>query len=436
MSGPRTREGDGTAYFWFRRDLRLEDNTGLHAAISAGRPVQPLFIVDTNITDELLRDDPRFFFIYVRLEYLQRELRRRGSSLLVLQGTPGEVWKRLTENQHITAVYTNTDYEPYARQRDREISRMLEARKIPFHAYRDQVMYHENDILKPDGTPYSVYTPYSRRWKTLFEEEKETGPLPTPGKGFLKSDHPLPELPALGFRESQIRVPPIDLSVAGDYAENRDFPAREGTTGLSPHLRFGTVGFREVIRRVRTTSETLLGELIWREFFMQVLYHHPRVVDENFNRKYDGIRWRNSEAEFRAWCRGETGYPLVDAGMRELNQTGIMHNRVRMVCASFLCKHLLTDWRWGEAYFAEKLLDYELSSNNGNWQWAAGTGCDAAPYFRIFNPSAQLKRFDPELAYVRKWVPEYGSKDYPAPMVEHAMARERALKTYKAGIGQ
>jgi len=435
MADDRNPSRQAAVYFWFRRDLRLEDNTGLHHALQSGKPVQAVFMVDTHITSELDRDDARFSFIYERLEHLQVELGKLGSSLLVLIGEPLACWEELIHGQAVEAVYTNTDYEPYARERDRKIGELLKKKGIPFLTFKDQVIFDRSDILKKDGAPYTVYTPYRNRWMEAFRSLGQIPPLPAPSGGFLSSGHRLPGMGALGFSKSVKKVPPFDLSKAENYAENRDFPARDGTTRLGPHLRFGTVGIRLVIAALGPGTETFLGELIWREFFMQVLYHHPRVADQNFRRKYDGIAWQNREADFQAWCQGKTGYPLVDAGMRELQQSGTMHNRVRMVCASFLCKHLLVDWRWGEAHFASLLLDYELSSNNGNWQWAAGTGCDAAPYFRVFNPNTQLDKFDPGREYVRKWIPELGTRSYPVPMVDHRMAHRRALEAYRQETG-
>jgi len=426
------RQGEITV-FWFRRDLRLEDNRGLTEALRSGIPVLPLFIFDTNITEELPALDARITFIHEHLSRLDLQLKKQNSSLWVYQGEPQKLFQHLIGEQPVSAVYTNRDYEPYARERDEQIARMLGERGISFHSIRDQVIFHESDILKTDGNPYRVFTPYKRQWmKELHPESLKSFPAPT--RGFLPGSRQLPSLEKLGFQPSDLKVRPYDTSSLNAYHELRDYPAADATTHLSPHLRFGTVSIRKIVRLALEKNETFLGELIWREFFMQVLYHYPHVVNNNFDRRYNGIRWRNDEKEFERWCRGKTGYPMVDAGMRELNHSGSMHNRVRMVCASFLCKHLLIDWRWGEAYFAEKLLDFELSSNNGNWQWAAGTGCDAAPYFRVFNPEAQLDRFDKKRAYIRKWIPEWGSPDYPPPLVEHAFARKRALEVYKKGL--
>jgi deoxyribodipyrimidine photo-lyase len=425
---------DPVAVFWFRRDLRLEDNRGLAEALSSGLPVFPIFIFDTHITEELPADDARISFIYEQVEKIHRKLAAAQSSLHVYEGKPLEVWEDLLAGHQIRAVYVNKDYEPYAIKRDQEVAAMLEKQGIPFHQYKDQVIFEEDEVIKKDGTPYTVFTPYKRRWLEKFEKGVSPGPGMKAGKGFLHSSRDLPRLGSMGFRPSALQVPPYDLSGLDQYPSLRDIPAADATSHLSPHLRFGTVSIRELVHRLKPSDGVFLSELIWREFFMQILFHFPRVVQHNFNSKYNGIEWRNDEAEFRRWKEGNTGYPMVDAGMRQLNASGTMHNRVRMITASFLCKHLLIDWRLGEAYFAEKLLDYELSSNNGNWQWAAGTGCDAAPYFRVFNPLEQRKKFDRDQEYVRRWIPEYGTPGYPEPVVDHPFARKRALETYKRGI--
>ncbi len=420
--------------YWFRRDLRLEDNTALIQALKSNDPVQPIFIFDSNILDELAADDARVSFIYERLEAIHESLRKSGSSLMVLKGNPLTIWKELISTHEIASVYINKDYEPYALERDRTIESLLQNRGIPLLQYKDQVIFEKDEVLKKDGKPYTVYTPYKRRWHELFDQQAKGQDIAANFASLCQIHIPFPSLESLGFRPSSIRVRPYDLSKVGQYDTLRDIPYQDATSYLSPHLRFGTISIRQVIAALEGSHETFLNELIWREFFMQILYHFPSVVDQNFRPKYNGIQWRNNEQEFESWCEGRTGFPLVDAGMRQLNSTGFMHNRVRMVTASFLCKHLLIDWRWGEAYFASKLLDYELSSNNGNWQWAAGTGCDAAPYFRVFNPHTQQKRFDPKLEYVKEWVPEYGSSDYVGEIVEHSMARNRALQVYKQGI--
>lgn len=418
--------------FWFRRDLRFDDNTGLLKAITNNKDVLPIFIFDTNILKELPVDDARVYFIYQRLKILNDELLLQGSSLLVLQGDPVKVWEKLIQQFDLNKVYVNKDYEPYARERDHRVKELLDDKNIAFLQYKDQVIFEENDIVKDDGFPYHVFTPYKRKWLAKHKIAYEVGPVHF--GSFCKKINLFPSLKELGFKTPLQKVQEFDLSRVDHYEDERNFPGKKGSTHLGPHLRFGTVSVRQIIRQLKPANEAFLNELIWREFFMQILYHYPRVVHENFKSKYDGIQWLNKSEDFEKWCSGNTGYPMVDAGMRELNATGYMHNRVRMVTAGFLCKHLLIDWRWGEAYFALKLLDFELSSNNGNWQWAAGTGCDAAPYFRIFNPMEQLKKFDKDQHYVKKWIPELEMASYPEPMIDHKTARERALLAYKQGL--
>jgi deoxyribodipyrimidine photo-lyase len=421
--------------FWFRRDLRLDDNVGLFHALSSDYPVIPLFIFDDSILESLPRDDARVSFIYDSLEKINTELKKHKSSLLVKKGEILEVWQWLIQEYEVQEVFFNKDYEPYAIKRDRSITELLESKEIAVSTFKDQVVFEENEITKADGLPYTVYTPYKNKWlekfKTLapVEEYKTVDKL----SNCYSHQFTFPSLKDLGFERSAIKVKPYNLNKISNYEETRDFPALDTTSYLSPHLRFGTVSIRKIVNWAAATNQVFLSELIWREFFMQILYHFPKVVTHNFKSAYDGIQWRNDETDFKRWCSGTTGYPMVDAGMRELNATGYMHNRVRMVVASFLCKHLLINWQWGEAYFAEKLLDYEMSSNVGNWQWAAGTGCDAAPYFRVFNPEIQHKKFDPKSVYIRKWIPEF-DLGYGEPMVEHAFARNRAIAAYKAGI--
>lgn len=420
--------------FWFRRDLRLEDNTALSQALNSGMPVLPVFIFDENILNKLSVDDARVTFIYENLAAIQHQLQASGSSLKVFMGNPETVWIKIFKEFKVGRVFLNMDYEPYARKRDGKIQELALQNGAQFHIYKDQVIFDRHEVLKGDGQPYTVFTPYKRKWLDQYNPSLAavTGPLNF--KNFNQKKFSFPSLKEVGFKKSSIKIRKYDLSVLAEYPVNRDIPYEDATSYLSPHLRFGTVSIRQVIQQLKPQNDVFLSELIWREFFMQILYHYPQVVTENFKRKYDNIRWRNVQAEFDTWCRGQTGFPMVDAGMRQLNETGYMHNRVRMITAGFLCKHLLTDWRLGEAYFAQKLLDYELSSNNGNWQWAAGTGCDAAPYFRVFNPTTQLQKFDTNLIYIKKWLPEYGTDDYPAPMVEHAMARQRAIAVYKEGF--
>lgn len=425
--------------FWFRRDLRLNDNTGLHQALKSSNRVLPLFIFDTEILDKLAdKADRRVNFIYSAIEKLYSQLVDIGSSMLVMYGRPADAFRQLSEKYLIEAVYTNHDYEPYALKRDSAVAELLKSRQIPLNSYKDQVIFEEQEILKSDGTPYTVFTPYSKVWKQKLGLQ---GIKSEPGEklesNFLKTASlPFPSLESIGFSRSHNTYPSpeIDETIIRNYHLTRNLPYMQGTSNMSVHLRFGTVSIRELVIKALSLNEQWLNELIWREFFMMILSNFPHVVNRSFKPKYDFIAWRNNEAEFLKWCNGETGYPLVDAGMRELNETGLMHNRVRMVVASFLTKHLLIDWRWGENYFAEKLLDFELSSNNGNWQWAAGTGCDAAPYFRIFNPMEQAARYDPESAYIKKWVKEAGTQAYSVPLVDHKSARQRALDAYKKAL--
>ena len=424
------------AVFWFRRDLRLEDNHGLFRALSSGLPVLPVFVFDTKILDKLAsRNDARVSFIYSQVQKLKNELEKLGSSLFVFHGEPVEMFEKLVADYQVETVLTNHDYEPYANERDERVAKFLQSKGVKFETFKDQGIFEKSEVIKDDGTPYTVFTPYSRKWKQkLSAQDLESFPSENYDDRFFKTEtFRLPELQEMGFEKSSVDIPAYNLSeqIIMNYAATRDFPAIEGTSKLGIYLRFGLISIRKVVKLAMNWSEVFLNELIWREFFMQILWHFPRVETTAFKPQYDLIRWRNHEKDFEKWRNGQTGYPLVDAGMRELNASGFMHNRVRMVTASFLTKHLLIDWRWGEAYFAEKLLDFDLSANNGNWQWAAGCGCDAAPYFRVFNPESQQKKFDPELKYILKWVPEFGTTAYSRPMVEHTFARERVLKAYK-----
>lgn len=419
--------------FWFRRDLRLEDNAGLYHALRSGLRVMPVFILDTEILDQLQdKSDKRVDYILQVLAGLHRDLTAFKSGLGVYHGKPADIFKKLTEEFDIDTVFCNRDYEPQAIKRDRQIKDFLYKKDIGFSDFKDQVIFEKNDILKSDRSPYTVFTPYSKKWKeNLPSIEVFTPDLRN--LVHLNSPSDVPSLEDIGFRKTEITCikPSLDLKIIKNYHQYRDFPALDHTSHLGIALRFGTISVRQCVKFALEHNETWLNELIWREFFMQILFHFPYVVSRCFKEKYENICWRNNEEEFKAWCEGKTGYPIVDAGMHELNKTGFMHNRVRMITASFLTKHLLIDWRWGEAYFAQKLLDYDLSANNGNWQWAAGSGCDAAPYFRIFNPEEQTKKFDKDLAYIKKWLPDY---DYPQPLVEHKFARERALETYKKAL--
>ena len=418
---------------WFRRDLRLTDNRTLLEAHWEGRPVLPVFIFDKDILEDLPRQDARVTFIHQRLTALSDQLSEYSSGIICFHGKPADVWKDLLSRYDINCVYAGEDYEPYARRRDDEIKTILDKKGVELKLIKDQVIFSKSEIVKGDGLPYTVYTPYKRKWMSEVTEGHLEVVKSEHQNNYYKVSSRLPSLDELGFEQSNIEVRDYDLNDLDNYDELRNFPARDKTSHLSVHLRFGTVSIREVIQRIRP-NESFLSELIWREFFMQILYHFPKVINSNFKEKYDHVKWRNDPDDFEKWKHGMTGYPMVDAGMRELNATGYMHNRVRMVVAGFLCKHLLIHWSWGEAYFAEKLLDYDLSANNGNWQWAAGTGCDAAPYFRVFNPTEQIRKFDKDLKYIRHWVPELGKNDYPLPMVDHKMARARALTVYKQGI--
>jgi deoxyribodipyrimidine photo-lyase len=425
--------------FWFRRDLRLEDNAALFYALSEKEKVLPIFIFDTNILSELPKDDARVTFIYHLLENINNELQKHRTSLAVFQGEPEKVFAELIREQQVKTVFANHDYEPYARKRDTEISKLLKTHDIPFKTCKDQVIFEKNDIVKDNGTPYVVFTPYSKKWLEQFHKVdmphyRSEDLL----ENIAKHAFPFPDVESIGFVQSNIKVPDFDISknLVQHYEATRNFPVLDQTSKLSPHLRFGAVSIRKIIEKANLENDkTFLKELIWREFFMQILWHFPQTVTKSFRPKYDHIKWRYNETDFKSWCDGQTGYPIVDAGMRQLNQTGMMHNRGRMIVASFLCKHLLIDWRWGEAYFALKLLDYEQSSNVGNWQWAAGSGVDAAPYFRIFNPAEQQKKFDKNFEYIKKWVPEFGTENYPEPMVDHKEARERCLSVYKEAWG-
>jgi deoxyribodipyrimidine photo-lyase len=404
-----------------------------------GIPVVPIFIFDTNILDKLEdKNDRRVTFIYEALLDLQMELVKVGSTLEVYYGDPLNIFSQLLSRYNVSSVFTNNDYEPYAIKRDNNIKAILKQKAIPFHSYKDQVIFEKDEVVKEDGRPYTVFTPYSRKWKVkLSAFYIQSYPTERYYSNFFRQpERAIPTLNALGFQKATDHFPgkEVPQHLIKEYAHHRDFPAENATSRVSVHLRFGTISIRQLATRANQLSPVYLDELIWREFYQCILWHFPRVDGHSFKPEYDNIQWRNNEAEFARWCSGTTGYPIVDAGMRELNATGFMHNRVRMIVASFLIKHLLTDWRWGEAYFAEQLIDYELASNNGGWQWAAGSGCDAAPYFRIFNPYLQTKKFDKDLMYIRKWVPEFEEFNYPAPVVEHEFARKRCLEVYSRDL--
>ncbi len=427
--------------FWFRRDLRLEDNVGLSEALKGAYPVLPIFIFDKQILDKLPKNDARVSFIFDELQKMRKTLNEQFSSAIgFYYGNPNTIFKTLLESYDLQNVFTNRDYEPYAKERDSSISEILATKDVPFFTFKDQVIFEKKDIVKDDGKPYVVYTPFKNKWKGKFDASQLANSDPKPHFKNLIQNVALPDLTLkeMGFDRSEVKITDYTASpeLINNYEATRNFPAiKNGTSRLGPHLRFGTVSVRQMMKKaIAEENEIFWSELIWREFFMQILWHFPHTVQQSFRPKYDRIEWRNNEVEFEKWKNGQTGYPLVDAGMRELNTTGYMHNRVRMLVASFLCKHLLIDWRWGETYFAEKLLDYDLSANVGNWQWAAGSGVDAAPYFRIFNPTTQIEKFDKQHEYIKKWVPELQELTYPSPMVDHKMARERCLKTYKEAV--
>ena len=429
--------------FWFRRDLRLADNHGLFAALSKGEPVQAIFIFDKNILSKLTdKNDARISFIHQQLLKLNAELAKLGSSLWVFYGDPLSVFKnelqaKMPNNTSVGDVYANHDYEPNAIQRDAAINDWLLSKNNALLTFKDQCIFEKKEVVKDDGLPYTVFTAYKNKYyKTLTAESFKSFDSQKYFTNFYANNgFPIPSLEEIGFEPSEIQFPVIEFeSILKEYANTRNFPSVKGTSRISVHLRFGTVSIRALAKASFGKSETWFNELVWRDFYFQILWHFPYVVNSAFKPNYNHIEWRNNEDEFEKWCNGQTGYPIVDAGMRELNVTGFMHNRVRMIVASFLTKHLLISWQWGEAYFAKKLLDFELSSNNGGWQWAAGCGCDAAPYFRIFNPAEQTKKFDPKFSYIKKWVPEFQEFHYPAPIVDHKFARERCLQTYKVGL--
>ena len=432
--------------FWHRRDIRLKDNAGLYHALKERKLVQPIFIFDTEILSKLEdKKDARVNFIYDKLIELNELYQSYGSQLWIYYGKPIEVWKTIVKEHDITSVYTNRDYEKYALERDEEVSSFLDSKDIQYHDYKDHVIFEKDEVLKKDGTPYTVFTPYKRRWLERIESRIDNGlsyyykPYPN-----LKYIHNLNQtdvkkvvsLHDIGFEKSDILIPngSTKQKTIKEYSDKRNFPAIDGTSKLGIHFRFGTISIRKKAYKSSQLSEVYLAELVWRDFYSQILSHFPHVEKGAFREKYERVEWRKDDADFKAWCDGMTGYPIVDAGMRELNATGHMHNRVRMITASFLTKHLLIDWRLGEAYFASKLLDFDLASNNGGWQWAAGCGTDAAPYFRIFNPYTQQQKFDKQFQYIKKWVPEYGTDAYPDAIVDHKEARERCLRVYKEGL--
>lgn len=435
---------EDTCFFWFRRDLRLHDNHGLYKALIEKGNVQPVFIFDEHILDELPSNDIRVSYLHQELSHLKDSLQEIGADLLVLYGKPEEIWKEVVATHRITSLYYNHDYEPYARERDNTVGQYMEEHMVEVHHFKDHVIYENDEIKTGAGGIYTVFTPYKRKWLSHFEADYLNNGKQTvfPSEDYLMhlrqvEKSPMLSLETLGFEVVDFDFPSKDVarSTIKNYEANRNFPSLEnGTSRLGLHFRFGTISIREKARKAHGLSDTYLSELIWRDFYAQILANFPHVVTQAFRAKYDAVPWRDAEEDFAKWCAGKTGYPLVDAGMRELNETGFMHNRVRMVTASFLTKHLLINWRKGEAYFALKLLDFDLASNNGGWQWASGSGTDAAPYFRVFNPTSQMEKFDKERKYIKRWVPEYGTENYPEPMVDHKFARTRCLDTYKAAL--
>ncbi len=431
----------GYRIFWFRRDLRLDDNHGLYQALCSDEKVIPIFIFDPKILNKLPKNDARVNFIHNSLSNINKQLNKVNSSLGVYHGNPIDVFKELISKHTISEVYTNHDYEPYSIKRDKEVSIFLNKNNIHFKSFKDQVIFEKNEITKDDLKPYVVYTPYFNKWYSKFLDSKISN---FPSENKMNHFHKIESLPFLsladiGFNTSQISVPEYCISdkIINEYEEFRNFPSEDKTSKTGIYSRFGLISIRKLVLKAnKSVNKTFLKELVWREFFMQILWHFPHTTSKSFKEKYEAIPWINNPDDFQKWCNGQTGYPIVDAGMRELNKTGFMHNRVRMLAASFLCKHLLIDWKWGERYFAEKLLDFELSSNIGNWQWASGSGVDAAPYFRIFNPTEQTKRFDKNLDYINKWVPDLNDFNYPSPMIDHKIARQRCLSTYKKALDQ
>ncbi len=427
--------------FWFRRDLRIHDNTGLYYALNDRFPVVPVFIFDKIILDKLeSKSDARVQFIHDQLSQLNQIMRSHQSRLWVYHDEPVKAFKELLKIFSVKAVYTNRDYEPYAKDRDESIRTLLKENGTEFYSFKDQVIFESGEILTAQETPYRMFTPYKNKWMEVFEKELAAS---IPSETLLNNLYQdkfkeIPSLKSIGFKASSIKIPPnkIEKNTIVHYDKTRDYPGIDGTSRLGIHLRHGTLSIRKATSAAWAFSTVWLNELIWREFYMMILSFFPEVTDQSFKPEYDRILWKNDEKEFKNWCLGKTGYPLVDAGMRELIETGYMHNRVRMITASFLTKHLLIDWRWGENYFAQHLLDYELASNNGGWQWAAGTGTDAQPYFRVFNPYTQAEKFDPELKYIKKWVKEYDTEDYTKPIVDHKYARNRAIEVYKQALGR
>ncbi len=428
-----------TSIFWHRRDFRINDNAGLYKALKNSKSVQSIFIFDNAILSKLQKDDQRVLFIHQEVEHLKKQYQQFGSDLKVYFGNPVLLIPEIAHEFNAKVVYTNRDYEPYALQRDTQIHTLLSDLNIEFIGAKDHVIFEKNEISKLDGLPYTVFTPYSRKWKeklnpfftSEYQVEKYVGNLSKTGGKVLIT---IKELDFESIKKVSFPSREVPIELIQSYTDKRDFPSLDATSHLSLHLRFGTISIRQLVRTALSNNPTFLNELIWRDFYQMIIFHFPHSAKDSFKKQYDRIEWEHNEAHFDSWCNGKTGYPLVDAGMRELNSTGFMHNRVRMVVASFLTKHLLLDWRIGETYFAEKLLDYELASNVGGWQWAAGCGCDAAPYFRVFNPTTQQEKFDKNFEYIKKWVPEFGTSNYPEPIIEHKFARERVLERFKQAL--
>jgi deoxyribodipyrimidine photo-lyase len=441
------------AVHWFRCDLRLRDNAALHAACAAADAVIPVFIFDPKILQSPDVSPCQVACMIECLRFLEKDIAAAGGKLIFRHGPAIEEMTAVLHEARPQGLFYNRDYEPYARERDAAVEKLGRSLGLEVQSFKDNVIHEPNEILKSDGKPYSIFTPYSHRWRSLVQP-KLAPPVkfrPTPGLKFPRSI-PLPSLSDLGLKcdiplgtagESAARLRLRNFAGAGilGYADNRDFPARSGTSHLSPDLRLGTLSPRSVLAAAAKAGEvhpeaqksidTFIGELIWRDFYKQILWHFPHVAEGAFRAKYNAVKWENNQRLFAAWCAGRTGYPLVDAGMRQLNTTGWMHNRLRMIVANFLTRDLLISWQWGERYFMQKLLDADLAANNGGWQWAAGTGTDAQPWFRIFNPSAQAEKFDPEGRYIHRYVPEVDTRDYPAPIVNHAAQRLKALELYR-----
>ncbi len=473
------------ALFWFRRDLRVTDNAGLYRALKAARRVFCVFVFDREILDALpSRRDRRVEFIHQSIAELKDSLRKLGGDLIVHHARADEAIPLLARELKVDAVFTNEDYEPMAIARDARVRESLREHDTGFHTFKDTVIFEKDEILTQAGGTYSVFTPYKNAWlKNLDDYQLKPYPVATYAKHLAapKMKLEMPSLAQLGFETTNLN----SLGIAGgeaaaatlrddfvgridDYREARDFPAVRGVSYLSVHNRFGTISIRELaaiahaetLRKKNAGAETWLSELIWRDFYFQIIYHHPHAARSAFRPEYDAIRWPNDAALFAAWREARTGYPIIDAAMRQINESGYMHNRLRMIVASFLTKDLLIDWRYGEKYFADHLNDFDLSANNGGWQWAASTGCDAQPYFRIFNPVTQSERFDPKGKFIRRYLPELKDvpdkfihapwtlppleqqarglligRDYPAPVVDHALQRDKALTLYKTVKG-